>query len=220
MDHNNYGTLTLTQATALSSNTVFAQVGRQIGADKLVSSAKNFGFNRELDFDIPLYTSLMPDANQMTEWETAWAADGQPVGEHSSPAGPQATVLQMAMVGCAIANNGVIEKPYLVDGIYNSDGVRSYTASSEAYLSPISSSTAKRVRKVLETVIKSGTGTAAAVDGVTVAGKTGTAETGKEKDNSWFVGMGPSDDADVVIAIVRNISVECLFNRLVKCEME
>lgn len=201
-DHNNYGTLTLTQATALSSNTVFAQVGRQIGADKLVSSAKNFGFNRELDFDIPLYTSLMPDANQMTEWETAWAADGQPVGEHSSPAGPQATVLQMAMVGCAIANNGVIEKPYLVDGIYNSDGVRSYTASSEAYLSPISSSTAKRVRKVLETVIKSGTGTAAAVDGVTVAGKTGTAETGKEKDNSWFVGMGPSDDADVVIAIV------------------
>ena len=69
-------------------------------------------------------------------------------------------------------------------------------------MSPISSSTAKRVRKVLETVIKSGTGTAAAVDGVTVAGKTGTAETGKEKDNSWFVGMGPSDDADVVIAIV------------------
>jgi cell division protein FtsI/penicillin-binding protein 2/cell division protein FtsW (lipid II flippase) len=201
-DHNNYGTLTLEQATALSSNTVFAQVGTEIGSDLLVSSAKSFGFNRELDFDIPLYTSLMPDADEMTEWETAWAADGQPVGEHDSPAGPQATVLQMAMVGCAIANDGVIEKPYLVEGIYNSEGVRSFTASSEAYLSPISSNTAKRVRKVLETVVKSGTGTAAAIDGVTVAGKTGTAETGKAKDNSWFVGMAPSDDADVVVAIV------------------
>jgi cell division protein FtsI/penicillin-binding protein 2/cell division protein FtsW (lipid II flippase) len=201
-DHNNYGTISLERATELSSNTVFGQVGKQIGADKLVSSAKNFGFNRDLDFDVPLYTSLMPDADEMTEWETAWAADGQPVGEHKSPAGPQATVLQMAMVGSAIANNGVIEKPYLVDGIYNSDGVRSYTASSEAYLSPISSDTAKRVRSVLKNVVKSGTGTAAAVDGVDIAGKTGTAETGKAKDNSWFVGMGPADNADVVIAIV------------------
>ena len=201
-DHNNYGTLTLERATALSSNTVFAQVGEQIGADLLVSSSKNFGFNRELDFDLPLYTSLMPDANEMTQWETAWAADGQPVGEHTSPAGPQATVLQMAMVGCAIANNGVIEKPYLVDSIYNSEGVKSYTASAQTYLSPISSDTAQRVRKVLETVVQSGTGTAAQISGVSIAGKTGTAETGKTKDNSWFVGMGPSDDSDVVIAMV------------------
>lgn len=201
-DHNDYGTLTLEQAMALSSNTVFAQLGTKIGADLLVSSSKSFGFNRELNFDIPLYTSLMPDSNEMTEWETAWAADGQPVGEHKSPAGPQATVLQMALVGCAVAHDGVIEKPYLVSGIYNSEGARSFTASSETYLSPISSDTAKRVRKAMEEVVRSGTGTAAAMSGVTIAGKTGTAETGKEKDNSWFVGFGPSDDADVVIAII------------------
>ena len=63
---------------------------------------------------MPLAKSLMPDPNEMTEWETAWAAAGEPVGEHASPAGPQATVLQMALVGCAIANNGTINIALLV----------------------------------------------------------------------------------------------------------
>ena len=65
----------------------------------------------------------------MTEWETAWAAAGEPVGTHESPAGPQATVLEMAMVGSAIANGGTMMQPYLVDGIYNANGERSYTGS-------------------------------------------------------------------------------------------
>ena len=70
----------------------------------------------------------MPDPNEMTEWETAWASAGEPVGEHESPAGPQATVLQMALVGCAIANDGVIMQPYLVDSVYNAEGTNSYRA--------------------------------------------------------------------------------------------
>ena len=196
-----YGEITLARATELSSNTVYGQLGTQIGSDRLVEGSEKFGFNQDVSFDIPLVESLMPDPNEMTEWETAWATAGEPVGQHASPAGPQATVLQMALVGCVIANDGVMEQPYLVDSIYNADGECSFTARPSSLMTATSSSIAKRVRTVLEGVVNSGTGTAAAVQGVQIAGKTGTSETGKEYDDSWFVGMGPSEDCKVVVAI-------------------
>lgn len=196
-----YGEITLARATELSSNTVYGQLGTQIGSDRLVEGSEKFGFNQDVSFDIPLVKSLMPDPNEMTEWETAWATAGEPVGQHASPAGPQATVLQMALVGCVIANDGVMEQPYLVDSIYNADGECSFTARPSSLMTATSSSIAKRVRTVLEGVVNSGTGTAAAVQGVQIAGKTGTSETGKEYDDSWFVGMAPSEDCKVVVAI-------------------
>ena len=209
-NNSSYGTITLQRATELSANTVFAQLGDQIGADGLVSSSEKFGFNNALNFDLPLAKSLMPDPNEMTEWETAWAAAGEPVGEHASPAGPQATVLQMALVGCAIANNGTIMQPYLVDSVNNSDGKNSYRATPSTMSNVCSSSVAKRVRTVLEGVVNNGTGKAAAISGVQIAGKTGTAETGQEKDDRWFVGMGPSDDCSVVVAVVLEEAGESL----------
>ncbi len=205
-----YGDITLARATELSANTVFGQLGTEIGADLLVSSSENFGFNQDISFDLPLVESLMPDPDEMTEWETAWAAAGEPVGEHDSPAGPQATVLEMALVGCAIANDGVIMQPYLVDSIYNAEGQNSFRQTPSELFTACSSSTAQRVLDVLEGVVTSGTGTAAAIDGVTIAGKTGTAETGKENDDRWFVGMGPTEDCSVVVAIVLEEAGESL----------
>jgi cell division protein FtsI/penicillin-binding protein 2/cell division protein FtsW (lipid II flippase) len=200
-DSNDYGNLTLAQAMAWSSNTVFGQVGVQIGATNLVKAADSFGFDTKINFDLPTAMSLMADPSVMTQWETAWAADGQPVGNHSQ-IGPYASVLQMALVGCGIANDGTIMNPYLVQSVYNSNGERSYTASSSTFSQACSKDTASRVREVLKGVVEYGTGTAAQISGVEVAGKTGTAETGKEKDDSWFVGMAPADDPKVVIAIV------------------
>ncbi len=197
-----YGEITLARATEVSSNTVFAQLGVQIGAQGLVLGADSFGFNEAIDYALPLATSLMPDPAEMTEWETAWAAAGEPVGQHASPAGPQATVMEMALVGCAIANDGTIMKPYLVDSIYNAEGKCSSTTSPQELKRAISPTIASRVKSVLEGVVAQGTGTPAQVSGITIAGKTGTAETGKPKDDSWFVGMGPSEDCKVVVAIV------------------
>lgn len=197
-----YGKITLARATELSANTVYGQLGTEIGSDLLVASAEKFGFNQELAFDLPLTTSLMPNPEEMTEWETAWAAAGEPVGEHESPAGPQATILELALTGCAIANDGVIMQPYLVDSIYNSDGANSFIATPSAMLTACSSETAQRVKTVLEGVVDHGTGTAAGISGVEIAGKTGTAETGKKKDDRLFVGMGPSEDCSVVVAII------------------
>ncbi len=198
-----YGDITLQRATALSSNTVFGQLGVQIGAQLLVEGAEAFGFNKDLDFELPVVTSLMPDPDEMTEWETAWASAGEPVGEHESPAGPQASVLEMAMVGCAVANNGTIMQPYLVDSVYNANGERSYQAQATMYLQAITSETASRVKEVLKDVVDYGTGTTAAINGVQVAGKTGTAEH-PDGDDGWFVGMAnaDSDTPSVVVAIV------------------
>lgn len=197
-----YGEITLARATEVSANTVYAQLGVEMGADMLVKTAEDFGFDQDIKFDLPLAKSLMPKPEEMTEWETAWAAAGEPVGEHESPAGPQSTVLEMAMVGCAIANNGVIQKPYLVDSIYNAEGKCSFTASPSPLMTATNSATANRVKSILEGVVASGTGGAAAVSGVKIAGKTGTAETGKPIDDSWFVGIGPSENSRVVVAIV------------------
>ena len=196
-----YGRITLEQATWYSSNTVFGQVGVQIGADLLVQMAMNFGFNETIKFDLPLAMSLMPDPAEMTEWETAWAACGEPVGEHESPAGPQATVLEMCMVGSAIANEGALMQPYLVDGVYNANGERSFSAAPVKLKQAIDKETAAKVMTVLEGVVTEGTGTRAAIEGVKVAGKTGTSERGDGDTDSWFVGMAPAEDPKVVVAI-------------------
>ena len=196
-----YGTISLSRATEVSSNTVFGQLGVQIGAKRLVEGAEKFCFNKQVDFDLPLATSLMPDPSEMTEWETAWAAAGEPVGEHASPAGPQTTVLEMALVGCAIANEGTIMQPYLVDGIYSANGERSYTGTPSKLAQAVSATTAERVKTVMEGVVENGTGNAASISGVRVAGKTGTAERGDGTADSWFLCMAPADNPRVVVAI-------------------
>ena len=199
----NYGSLTLAQATELSSNTVFGQLGVEMGAASWSPEPRASASQGDR---LPLYTpeSLMPSAEdlQKSPWELAWAAAGEPVGDttrpgRESPAGPQATVLEMAMVGTAIANDGVIMQPYLVDSVNNANGERSFSASPTKLMQAVSKTTAGRVRDVLLGVVQNGTGTAAAIPGIDVAGKTGTAE--KENGNdSWFVGMAPAEDPRVV----------------------
>lgn len=206
-NENDLGDVTLATATVYSSNTAFAQLGAEMGAKKLVEGADKFGFDKDLKFDLPLEKSVMPDPSEMSEWETAWAAAGQPVGDEADT-GPFATVLEMGLVGCGIANDGTIMQPYLVEGIYNANGQRSYTAPQIPLSEATSKKTADRVTKVLEDVVESGTGTEAQIEGTTVAGKTGTAETGKEQDDSWFVGFAPADKPKVVVALILEEAAE------------
>lgn len=198
-----HGTVSVSTATAVSSNTVFAQIAVKMGAKKLVKYSKKFGFNSdELAQDFSLKTSLMPDPEEMTTWETAWAGAGQPVGEHSSAAGPQATVMQMATAMAAISNDGVVMSPYIVEKVLSSSGTTLSETSSKIFKKAISKKTAKREQKVLKRVVESGTGTAAQIDGATVIGKTGTAETSSKLSDAWFVGTAEADGKSVTVAIV------------------
>lgn len=198
-----HGTITVEEATAVSSNVVFGQIATKLGADKLVSYAEKFGLGDEnLAQDFSVKASLMPDPAEMTEWETAWAGAGQPVGEHASPAGPQVTVMQMATAMAAISNDGTVMNPYLVEKVLSSSGSTISETSPQILGQAISKETAARVQDVLEGVVDHGTGTAAQISGARVIGKTGTAETGKPQDDAWFVATATRGDTSVTIAIV------------------
>ncbi len=200
--YNDYGTPTLKEAFALSSNTVFGQVGVQVGASNLVKYADAFGYGTNIGQDFNTQASLMPEPSEMTEWETAWAACGQPVGQHPSPAGPQVTVMQNAMVAQAVANGGVVMNPYLVDHVLSPEGAVISTTQPKSLGQAISADTASKVKEAMLGVVDHGTGVRAKVQGVQVAGKTGTAQIEDGKINSFFIGFAPYDNPTLVISVV------------------
>lgn len=116
-----HGKISLAKAFALSSNTVFGQVADGLGAEKLVATARAFGYGQQLGLDFTTAASVMPNPEEMTEWELAWAGAGQPVGQGHTP-GPQATVMQNALMAATIANNGIAMNPYVVSQILAPDG--------------------------------------------------------------------------------------------------
>ena len=200
-----YGETDLVTATARSINTVFGQLADDMGPEILVAQSKQFGFNREVPFELPVRTSLMPDPAEMTVWETAWAGVGQPVGQHASPAGPQSTVFQMALVAAGIANRGSIMQPYIIDRIESASGASSVLGNTQArpWLTVCDAVTADLVGEAMKAVVTRGSGTRAAISGVTVAGKTGTAEVGKGlPTNAWFIAYAPADDPVVAVAVM------------------
>ena len=200
-DNEELGEISLAQAYALSSNTVFAQVGLQTGSEDFVEGAHAFGFDEDLDFELDVLISRMSDASEMGEWELAWAACGQPVGQNTAN-GPYATVLQMAMTGAAIANNGAIMKPYIVEEVHSPEGMQTYGVFPTVYRQACSGNTASKVEEMMRNVVENGTGTNAAIEGHVVYGKTGTAETNRESDDSWFVGYTECGGTDIVVAMV------------------
>jgi len=198
-----YGAIDLRRATASSVNTVFGQLARDLGANKLVEGSEAFGINTAVPFDLPSVTSLMPDPAEMTVWETAWAGVGQPVGEHDSPAGPQVTPLQMALIAAGIANDGVVMRPYVIDAVSDRSGAILTSTTQRAWRTALDEQTAATVTDIMVSVVASGSGTRAQIPGVRVAGKTGTAEAGKSVEtHAWFIAFAPADEPRVAIAIV------------------
>ncbi len=198
---NDYGTLTLSEALAVSSNTAFAQVGEKLGASRLVSYANAYGLGTELGLDFSCRSSLMPDPSEMTEWETAWAACGQPVGEHASPAGPQVTVMQNAVIAAAIANGGVAMNPYVIDHVLSPEGTVTTTTQPRSLGQAVSAEAAASTKEAMLACVEEGSGMSAQVSGTRVAGKTGTAEVSGGNSNSLFIGFAPFDNPTLAISV-------------------
>jgi peptidoglycan glycosyltransferase len=198
-----YGEIDLRKATASSVNTVFGQLARDLGAEKLVTGSEAFGINASVPFDLPAATSLMPDPTEMTVWETAWAGVGQPVGEHESPAGPQVTPLQMALITAGIGNGGVVMRPFVINAVSDRTGQILSSTTPRPWKSALEPATATRVTDIMVGVVASGSGARAKIPGVDVAGKTGTAEAGKSVEtHAWFIALAPAEQPRVAIAIV------------------
>ena len=196
-----YGEISLLDAFAVSSNTAFAQVGDAVGPNALVSYANAFGYGQNIGMDFECQTSLMPDPAEMTSWETAWAACGQPVGQHESPAGPQTTVMQNALLAQTIANDGIAMNPYVVEHVLSPEGVETFSTTPRSLGQAISGETSEQVKQAMLEVVENGTGVSAQVYGTRVAGKTGTAEAGGDNVNSLFIGFAPYDEPTLVISV-------------------
>lgn len=186
--------ITLTQALENSCNTTFLALADDLGLEKMLTQAEAFGFNSVYLDDLrPQARSVFPD--DMDRPETNMAGIGQ--FEVS------ATPLQMAMVAGAVANAGVVMKPYLVDEVLSPDlDVLDKTEPTEIS-EAISPGTASELTKALVSVVENGTGTAAQIPGVEVAGKTGTAENCEDCTNyAWFVSFAPANDPEVAVAVM------------------
>lgn len=188
--------LDLARALHVSCNTTFAQLGSEFN-DQLVTQAQRFGFTTDLGGQIPgLAPSAVTDESGTLDPASAGQAG---IGQLNV----RATPLQMAAAAGAIGTNGMLRVPRLVSSVQDYGGATVRTFDPATFGQAVSPTTAASLREMLVGVVERGTGQAARIPGVRVAGKTGTAQRGEGQDpNVWFVGFAPADNPTVAVAVL------------------
>ncbi|MFB6813239.1 penicillin-binding transpeptidase domain-containing protein [Streptomyces sp. NPDC056347] len=185
----------LRESLRWSCNSVFGKISDDLGNEKMMDEAEKFGFNKEIFTPVRADASAYPKDNRP---QNAMAGIGQ--------ASNRATPLQMAMVAAAVANDGKLMQPYMVAERQTPSLDSIYTHEKEQFSQPLSGENAQKLQQMMETVVKNGTGTNALIDGVTVGGKTGTAQHGlnnSEKPYAWFISYAKTDSGSpVAVAVV------------------
>jgi peptidoglycan glycosyltransferase len=187
-------TATIATALRLSCNIPFAQLGLQLGYPTIVKQARKFGFG-DNDLKIPMHVepSVYPQTQSPAEQMLSSFGQGS---DRVSP-------LQMAMVSAAIANGGQLMRPNVVESITAPDlsVLRAFEPS--VYGNPVSPATAATMTQLMVADVANGAASNARINGVDVAGKTGTAENGdSEPYTLWFTGFAPANDPQVAVAVV------------------
>ncbi|WP_406495672.1 penicillin-binding transpeptidase domain-containing protein [Streptomyces sp. NBC_00846] len=185
----------LREALRWSCNTVFGKISDDLGNQKMIDEANKFGFNKEIFTPVRADASVYPKDNRP---QNAMAGIGQ--------ASNRATPLQMAMVAAAVANDGKLMQPYMVAERQAPSLDPIYTHEKEQLSQPLSGENAQKLQQMMETVVEKGTGQNAKIPGVTVGGKTGTAQHGlnnSEKPYAWFISYAKTDSGSpVAVAVV------------------
>jgi penicillin-binding protein A len=201
-----FGSVDFSQALEHSINAVFCEIGKTIGAGRILGTSKQFGFYADPPLETPgnerspsgLYNHgrLFYPENPSTQVDPGRLAFGQ---ERMLT-----TPLQMAMVAGAVANHGVVMKPYVVGRVTGPGGGVIKRTHPEKYRRAMRTSTANDITRMMEAVVTGGTGTAAQIPGIQVAGKTGTAETGGAGtlNTTWFIAFAPANAPRIAIAVV------------------
>jgi penicillin-binding protein A len=204
-----YGNVTLSYALTNSINTVYAQVALGVGSSTLQTYMNRFGFYSRPPIDIPgdeVSPSgvVVPGHNGYLPLTSGADVGRVGIGE----GGLEVTPLQMAMVAAAVANRGRLMVPHLTDKILNPDGQVVQTIAPKLYSTVMKPSTAQQVGVMMENVVRDGTGTAAALQGITVAGKTGTAQDCSnlallacQENQAWFIAYAPVEHPRIAVAV-------------------
>lgn len=187
-----YGQVSLEKAFSVSSNQVFCSIGYDLGNEKVLDIARRFGIDGKTEFDLKVANSRI-EYRKMTDTDGALVSIGQ--GQLLT------TPLQMAMICSTIANGGKLMRPYLVESVTKNETLIK-SEKPKTLRQVISSECAAYVGEQMIAVVKNGTGRNASINGITVAGKTGTAENENEKDHSWFIGYAPAEDPQIAVAVI------------------
>jgi cell division protein FtsI/penicillin-binding protein 2 len=198
-DYRNYGIVTLKQAIAHSSNVAMVKLSRKFDREGFLLMVRDFGFGEMTGIEFPGETrGRVPDANSINDVEFATFVFGQ---------GLTVNLLQLVMAYQAIANDGVLCKPTVLQEIRDR-GKTIHEANPLRIRRIVDASTARRVTEILCSVVEEGSGTAAAFNGIKIAGKTGTAQkvvNGKYSNSSiiaTFVGYFPAEEPDYLIMLM------------------
>ena len=191
---NNGVSVTLLQAFARSCNTIFADLAIQVGAGEIGKTVEALGWNQDLDFEWRIPRAVWRTAQLATDP----AALGQSgIGERDV----RATPFHMAMIASAVANNGLVISPYLVEGVFDADGEQVESTTPQLLGRAMTEATVSAMTLMMERVVTDGTGRSAAIPGVRVAGKTGTATGTGDFPNLWFIGFAPVEAPTIALAV-------------------
>jgi peptidoglycan glycosyltransferase len=193
-----YGNINLRDGFIKSSNVVFGTVAMELGNDKLKATAEKFFFNKDVPKDgITIENSKFPEIPKTEKGNIAQSG----IGQSSILASP----MQMALVASAIANNGVMMTPRIVDQVLTYEGEKVRSIDSKVATTVTTPEISNILKDYMKDVVTKGTGKNAAVSGVNVAGKTGTADhtdNDSSEPHSWFIGFAPYEDPQIAFAVI------------------
>ncbi|MBE5039538.1 peptidoglycan D,D-transpeptidase FtsI family protein [Ructibacterium gallinarum] len=188
-----YGEIDLKRAFEVSSNYAFCTLGYEMGPEKVLEEAERFGVGKEFGFDIPVEKSEI-QYKKMTAQDAALVSIGQ--GQLLM------TPLHVAMMGAAVANGGKMMQPYLVDTISTASGLTLSETKPAVLYDVMDAGCAEYLDTLMQGVVANGTGKSCQISGITVAGKTGTAENETDQDHAWFVGYAPAENPQIAVAVL------------------
>ena len=190
--------VTLEQALVTSCNTAFGSLGMELGDDALRDMSEAFGFNKAPTIDLPAATSRFP--SELDQAQTALSA----IGQYDVAASP----LQMLQVVAAIANDGHMMQPHVVRTVTGADLKVIRSIEPHELGRPMTEANAQLMQQMMESVVTDGTGRPARINGMTIGGKTGTAESAPDRPPyAWFVGYA-QDPKVAVVAFVQSANVD------------
>ncbi|NLJ77303.1 MAG: cell division protein FtsI [Peptococcaceae bacterium] len=189
-----HGRIDIKKAIAVSCNTTFAQLGLDLGAQDLIRMVKAFGIDRDPGMGIPVRPGTMASPKEMIPTELASSAIGQ--GE------VLVSPLHMALTAAAIANNGDLMRPYLVQTVKDYHGRVLQQAGHRQWLKVTTPQICGIIRDGMIEAVRSGTATAARVANVQVAGKTGSAQNPHGQTHAWFIGFAPAEGSRLAVAVL------------------
>jgi len=205
-----FGPVDFLQAFEHSINAVFCEIGQKIGAAEILNAAKRFGFYKDPPLETPSSerepSGLYNAKNQLIDPKNPSSVDVGRLAFGQGPANahPLVTPLQMAMVAAGVANSGVVMRPYVVGRVTAPGGGTIVRTKPHKYKRAMQASTAHDINLMMQAVVTGGTGTAAQIPGIKVAGKTGTGDQGGQPNpnTTFFIAFAPADAPRVAVAVV------------------